>query len=117
MDIKVAGLNLHFIFASSASRALDAISQAVRCDIAAQSGKQCLCPDKCPLCGVGMTGTVYRQHNKKTDEYKDTFYYRCHHRKRADGKLCDFATKLNQDKFNSEVEDVIRYMVREGRFC
>ena len=52
----------------------------------------------------------------KTDEYKDTFYYRCHHRKRADGKLCDFAPKLNQDKFNSEVEDVIRYMVREGRF-
>ena len=44
------------------------------------------------------------------------FYYRCHHRKRADGKLCDFAPKLNQDKFNSEVEDVIRYMVREGRF-
>lgn len=71
---------------------------------------------KCPLCGAGMTGTVYRRHNKKTDEYKDTFYYRCHHRKRADGKLCDFAPKLNQDKFNSEVEDVIRYMVREGRF-
>ena len=43
------------------------------------------------------------------------FYYRCHHRKRADGKPCDFAPKLNQDKFNSEVEDVIRYMVREGR--
>ena len=38
------------------------------------------------------------------------------HRRRADGKLCDFALKLNQDKFNSEVEDVIRYMVREGRF-
>ncbi len=71
---------------------------------------------KCPLCGVGMTGTVYRRHNKKADEYKDTFYYRCHHRKRADGKLCDFAPKLNQDLFNSEVEDVIRYMVREGRF-
>lgn len=71
---------------------------------------------KCPLCGAGMTGTVYRRHNKKTDEYKDAFYYRCHHRKRADGKLCDFAPKLNQDKFNSEVEDVIRYMVREGRF-
>ena len=71
---------------------------------------------KCPLCGAGMTGTVYRRHNKKTNEYKDTFYYRCHHRKRADGKLCDFALKLNQDKFNSEVEDVIRYMVREGRF-
>ena len=71
---------------------------------------------KCPLCGAGMTGTVYRRHNKKTDEYKDTFYYRCHHRKRADGKQCDFAPKLNQDKFNSEVEDVIRYMVREGRF-
>ncbi|MCM1267093.1 MAG: recombinase family protein [Bacteroidales bacterium] len=71
---------------------------------------------KCPLCGAWMTGTVYRRHNKKTDEYKDTFYYRCHHRKRADGKLCDFAPKLNQDIFNSEVEDVIRYMVREGRF-
>ena len=31
---------------------------------------------KCPLCGAGMTGTVYRRHNKKTDEYKDTLYER-----------------------------------------
>ena len=38
---------------------------------------------RCPLCGGGMSGTVQRRQNKKTGEYKDTFYYRCHHRKKS----------------------------------
>ena len=38
---------------------------------------------RCLLCGGGMSGTVQRRQNKKTGEYKDTFYYRCHHRKKS----------------------------------
>ena len=43
-----------------------------------------------PLCGGGMSGTVQRRQNKKTGEYKNTFYYRYHHRKKVDGKICDY---------------------------
>ena len=66
---------------------------------------------RCPLCGGGMSGTVQRRQNKKTGEYKDTFYYRCHHRKKVDGKICDYKPMLNQKMFNAEVEEFIRYMV------
>ena len=65
---------------------------------------------RCPLCGGGMSGTVQRRQNKKTGEYKDTFYYRCHHRKKVDGKM------LNQKMFNAEVEEFIRYMVAGDEF-
>ena len=71
---------------------------------------------RCPLCGGGMSGTVQRRQNKKTGEYKDTFYYRCHHRKKVDGKICDYKPMLNQTMFNAEVEEFIRYMVAEDEF-
>ena len=71
---------------------------------------------RCPLCGGGMSGTVQRRQNKKTGEYKDTFYYRCHHRKKVDGKICDYKPMLNQKVFNAEVEEFIRYMVEGDEF-
>lgn len=71
---------------------------------------------RCPLCGGGMSGTVQRRQNKKTGEYKDTFYYRCHHRKKVDGKICDYKPMLNQKIFNAEVEEFIRYMVAGDEF-
>lgn len=71
---------------------------------------------RCPLCGGGMSGTVQRRQNKKTGEYKDTFYYRCHHRKKVDGKICDNKPMLNQKMFNAEVEEFIRYMVAGDEF-
>ena len=71
---------------------------------------------RCPLCGGGMSGTVQRRQNKKTGEYKDTFYYRCHHRKKVDGKICDYKPMLNQKLFNAEVEEFIRYMVAGDEF-
>ena len=71
---------------------------------------------RCPLCGGGMSGTVQRRQNKKTGEYKDTFYYRCHHRKKVDGKICDYKPMLNQKMFNAEVEEFIRYMVVGDEF-
>ena len=71
---------------------------------------------RCPLCGGGMSGTVQRRQNKKTGEYKDTFYYRCHHRKKVDGKICDYKPMLNQKMFNAEVEEFIRYMVAGNEF-
>ena len=71
---------------------------------------------RCPLCGGGMSGTVQRRQNKKTGEYKDTFYYRCHHRKKVDGKICDYKPMLNQKVFNAEVEEFIQYMVAEDEF-
>lgn len=71
---------------------------------------------RCPLCGGGMSGTVQRRQNKKTGEYKDTFYYRCHHRKKVDGKICDYKPMLNQKMFNAEVEEFIRYMVAGDEF-
>ena len=71
---------------------------------------------RCPLCGGGMRGTVQRRQNKKTGEYKDTFYYRCHHRKKVDGKICDYKPMLNQKMFNAEVEEFIRYMVAGDEF-
>lgn len=71
---------------------------------------------RCPLCGGGMSGTVQRRQNKKTGEYKDTFYYRCHHRKKVDGKICDYKLMLNQKMFNAEVEEFIRYMVAGDEF-
>ena len=71
---------------------------------------------RCPLCGGGMSGTVQRRQNKKTGEYKDTFYYRCHHRKKVDGKICDYKPMLNQKMFNAEVEEFIRYMVAGYEF-
>ena len=63
-----------------------------------------------------MSGTVQRRQNKKTGEYKDTFYYRCHHRKKVDGKICDYKPMLNQKVFNAEVEEFIRYMVAGDEF-
>ena len=71
---------------------------------------------RCPLCGGGMSGNVQRRQNKKTGEYKDTFYYRCHHRKKVDGKICDYKPMLNQKVFNAEVEEFIRYMVAGDEF-
>ena len=71
---------------------------------------------RCPLCGGGMSGTVQRRQNKKTGEYKDTFYYRCHHRKKVDGKICDYKPMPNQKVFNAEVEEFIRYMVAGDEF-
>ena len=71
---------------------------------------------RCPLCGGGMSGAVQRRQNKKTGEYKDTFYYRCHHRKKVDGKICDYKPMLNQKMFNAEVEEFIRYMVAGDEF-
>lgn len=71
---------------------------------------------KCPLCGGGMSGTVQRRKNKKTGEYKDTFYYRCHHRKIVDGHVCNYKPMLNQKVFNAEVENFIRYMVSGDKF-
>ena len=71
---------------------------------------------RCPLCGGGMSGTVQRRQNKKTGEYKDTFYYRCHHRKKVDGKICDYKPMPNQKVFNAEVEEFIRYMVAWDEF-
>lgn len=71
---------------------------------------------RCPLCGGGMSGTVQRRQNKKTGEYKDTFYYRCHHRKKVDGKICDYKPMLNQKMINAEVEEFIRYMVAGDEF-
>ena len=71
---------------------------------------------RCPLCGGGMSGTVQRRQNKKTGEYKDTFYYRCHHRKKVDGKICDYKPMLNQKMFTAEVEEFIRYMVAGDEF-
>ena len=71
---------------------------------------------RCPLCGGGMSGTVQRRQNKKTGEYKDTFYYRCHHRKKVDGKISDYKPMLNQKMFNAEVEEFIRYMVAGDEF-
>ena len=71
---------------------------------------------RCPLCGGGMSGTVQRRQNKKTGEYKDTFYYRCHHRKKVDGKICDYKPMPNQKMFNAEVEEFIRYMVAGDEF-
>ena len=34
---------------------------------------------------------------EKTGEYKDTFYYRCHHRKKVDGKICDYKPMLEPE--------------------
>ena len=71
---------------------------------------------RCPLCGGGMSGTVQRRQNKKTGEYKDTFYYRCHHRKKVDGKICDYKPMLNQKMFKADVAEFIRYMVAGDEF-
>lgn len=54
----------------------------------------------------GLAGTVSRHTKKDTDQYKDTFYYRCLRRGYLeDGNKCDF--KVNQDVFNKEVETAI----------
>ena len=67
---------------------------------------------RCPVCGKTMCGTVSRHTKKGTDIYKDTFYYRCLHNGRMeDGSKCDFRGNLNQDKFNAEIEGVIRKLV------
>ena len=72
---------------------------------------------KCPVCGVGLAGTVRRRKNKKTGEYKDDFYYRCLHRKKIDdGHFCNFQLSLNQNDLNREVEQVILGMVSNEGF-
>ena len=72
---------------------------------------------KCPVCGVGLSGTVRRRKNKKTGEYKDDFYYRCLHRKKIDEThFCDFRLSLSQDKTNKQVEDIILDMVANPDF-
>ena len=60
---------------------------------------------KCPVCGVGMSGTVRRRKNKSTGEYKDDFYYRCKHRKKInESDFCNCSLVLNQNELNGEVE-------------
>ena len=72
---------------------------------------------KCPICGLNMSGVIYRSHNKKTGDYKDYFYYRCKHRKMiAPGKYCDFKENIDQDQMNGEVEKIIRDMVHDDTF-
>lgn len=72
---------------------------------------------KCPLCGASLAGTVRRRKNKKTEEYKDDFYYRCLHRKRIDDeKQCTYKPSLNQNELNAEVEAVISDMIADQKF-
>lgn len=67
---------------------------------------------KCPVCGVGMSGTVRRRKNKSTGEYKDDFYYRCKHRKKInESDFCDCSLVLNQNELNGEVEKHIMDLV------
>lgn len=73
---------------------------------------------KCPICSVGMSGTVRRRRNKSTGEYKDDFYYRCKHRKKInESDFCNCSLVLNQDELNSEVERHIMDLVnnKDGR--
>ena len=73
---------------------------------------------KCPICGKGMCGQVNRYRKRKTEEYEDTFYYRCHSRNRMEnGEKCTFKGSLRQDQFNAEVENIVLDMVRDERFC
>lgn len=67
---------------------------------------------KCPVCGVGMSGTVRRRKNKSTGEYKDDFYYRCKHRKKInESDFCNCSLVLNQNELNGEVEKHIMDLV------
>ena len=67
---------------------------------------------KCPVCGVGMSGTVRRRKNKSTGEYKDDFYYRCKHRKKInESDFCNCSLVLNQNELNAEVEKHIMDLV------
>lgn len=69
---------------------------------------------KCPICGTGLAGMVRRRKNKKTGEYKDDFFYRCHHRKKIDEEhFCNFKLTLNQKVLNHEVEQVIMDLVND----
>lgn len=73
---------------------------------------------KCPICGVGMSGTVRRRKNKSTGEYKDDFYYRCKHRKKInESDFCNCSLVLNQNELNGEVERHIMDIVnnKDGR--
>lgn len=73
---------------------------------------------KCPVCGVGMSGTVRRRKNKSTGEYKDDFYYRCKHRKKInESDFCNCSLVLNQNELNGEVERHIMDLVnnKDGR--
>ncbi len=72
---------------------------------------------KCPLCGIGMAGTVRRRKNKKTGEYKDDFYYRCLHRRKMDEEhFCNYKYSLNQNELNRQVEQVILDMINNENF-
>ena len=72
---------------------------------------------KCPVCGTGMCGMVNRYRKRKTGEYRDTFYYRCHTRKRLDnGEKCNFTGSIRQDQLNSEVEQIVLDMVHDPAF-
>lgn len=67
---------------------------------------------KCPICGVGMSGTVRRRKNKSTGKYKDDFYYRCKHRKKInESDFCNCSLVLNQNELNGEVEKYIMDLV------
>ncbi len=73
---------------------------------------------KCPICGVGMSGTVRRRKNKSTGEYNDDFYYRCKHRKKInESDFCNCSLVLNQNELNGEVERHIMDLVnnKDGR--
>ena len=67
---------------------------------------------KCPICGMGMSGTVRRRKNKGTGEYKDDFYYRCKHRRKInESDFCNCSLVLNQNELNHEVEKHIMDLV------
>ena len=69
---------------------------------------------KCPICGAGLVGQVHRRTNKKTGEYKDSFYYFCLHRRKIDEEhFCNFRLSINQNKLNEEVERIVLDLVHD----
>lgn len=57
--------------------------------------------------------------SSKSDEspYRDTFYDRCHTRKRLDnGEKCNFTGSIRQDQLNAEVEQIVLDMVHDQAF-
>ena len=72
---------------------------------------------KCPVCGTGMCGMVHRYRKRKTNEYRDKFYYRCKQRKRLpNGEKCNFGQTISQETLNAQVESVVLDMVRDDKF-
>lgn len=72
---------------------------------------------KCPVCGKGMIAMKNKQINKnRGGYYKALYYYACNYTKKANGRVCSFMHRYNQEKVDSAIFEIIQRLSKTPEF-